>query len=183
MRLYLLTLRCMMLKLNPSRRVSRPEALDSFGAATNFRFWALSPSLPDAIVFCPPPPLSSTIGPFSLWLIYSSPPGLCPRVHRGHQTMAAIQPLLTSCEGWHHRDGSAHAVPWCWVHLEGPDNVQPPPSLSLLNIRQQIQNSCSSCKVQKSEAGLFQEGQKNLSWLHPDSLTFIITASGSTGTL
>lgn len=88
-------------------------------------FFGVSLSLPVAIVFCLslfhnrfPFSHSFTLFPFCL----------CPRVHRGHQTMAAIQPLHTSCADWHHRDGGAHVVPCCycccWGHLRGRDNGQ-----------------------------------------------------------
>lgn len=53
-----------------------------------------------------------------LSLIHSLPFCLCPRVHRGHQTMAAIQLLYASCADWHCRD-SVHVVPCCWYTWRG----------------------------------------------------------------
>lgn len=49
-----------------------------------------------------------------------------PRVHRGHKTMAAIQPLQTSCADWHRSGGNAHIVLRCC--REVTDNREPKPS-------------------------------------------------------
>lgn len=96
------------------------EAYNSFCAVTQFLFWCLLPVAPCR--YCILSLSVPQLDPF-LSHIYSLPFCLFPRVHRGHRTIAATQPLHTSCAGWHHRDGSAHVAPCCCrVHLEGRDN-------------------------------------------------------------
>jgi len=60
--------------------------------------------------------LCSTIGSFSLSLIYSLASCRRPRVHRGQETMAAIQPLHGRCADWHHRD----VTMWCPAAAASP---------------------------------------------------------------
>lgn len=119
--LYVLILRYIMVKSNP-RVIPVDTSLSVWSPLIllclhQFLYlWSLAV----AIVFCL----------FHDWFLFSRsftllPLCLCPRVHGGHQTMAAIQPLHTSCADWHHRDGSAHDVPCCCccrVHLWGRDN-------------------------------------------------------------
>lgn len=113
--LYVLTLRSIAFKDNPS--------VFSSSAVTNIYFGALPPSLPAAIVFIS---LCSTNGSFSLTHSLFASPSSSPRVHRGHKTKAAIQPLHASCAGWHHGDGGARVVACCCrLHLEGRESQQP----------------------------------------------------------
>lgn len=113
-----------MLKNNPSGRF-----LVSVKSTTPFVPWpisifVLSPCLSLSLLYSVSLSVPQS-DPF-LSLVHHLPFCLGPRVHRGHQTMAAIQLLHASCADWHRRDGSAHVVPGCCrVHLEGRDNRRP----------------------------------------------------------
>lgn len=80
-----------------------------------------------------------------LSLIHSLPFRPCPRMHQGHQTMAAIQLLHASCADWHQRDSRSHVVPCCcWVHLKGRDKRQLTHSTKWFNGPRPYQSVCVS---------------------------------------
>lgn len=68
--MYVLTLRCILLKSNPSGRLLVSVKSETpFPAVTNFYFHALSPSLPVPIVFC--------LSLFHNWILFSRSFTLC----------------------------------------------------------------------------------------------------------
>lgn len=122
--LYVLTLRCIMLKDNPSGclLVTVKPTVQLLLSCHQFLFLSFLPVSPCR--YCILSFSAPQLDPF-LSLIHPLPFCPCPRMHRGHRTMAAIQPLHASCADWHRRDGSAHVVPCCCrVHLEGRDKRQ-----------------------------------------------------------